>query len=128
MPRRCYESNAPRCILYCERWQSNARRGFLNAVSTIAWRCRGANVLRVLALICARTQSKMTTQSALGINIHRVSQSSQAKIALEGPHGDVETLWANVVGPHLYELDNLPWYAYGVSAGDLVEARPDQTG
>lgn len=36
---------------------------------------------------------------------------------------DVETPWARCVGPDLYELDNLPWYAYRVSVGDIVEAR-----
>lgn len=57
-----------------------------------------------------------------------MSRASQAKIALEGPHGEVETLWANVVGPDQYEIDNLPWYAYGLSAGDVVEARADASG
>ena len=55
-------------------------------------------------------------------------QPTQAKIALEGPHGDVETLWANLVAPDHYEIDNLPWYAYRISAGDVVEARPDTSG
>ena len=57
-----------------------------------------------------------------------MTQPSQAKIALDGPHDDIETQWANVVGDHLYELDNLPWYAYGVSLGDIVEAQPDSSG
>ena len=51
------------------------------------------------------------------------------KIALHGPDGEVETLWANAaVEPGLYVLDNVPWYAYEVSLGDTVEARPDATG
>src|SRR5438128_468254 len=51
------------------------------------------------------------------------------KIALHGPDGDVETLWANGTGePGLYVLDNVPWHAYGVSLGDTVEARPGATG
>ena len=33
----------------------------------------------------------------------------------------VETPWARVVGDGLYELDNLPWYAYGISLGDRFE-------
>ena len=57
-----------------------------------------------------------------------MAQPTQAKIALGGPHGEVETLWANIVGPDQYEIDNLPWYAYGISAGDVVEARPDGSG
>jgi hypothetical protein len=50
------------------------------------------------------------------------------KIALTGPDGDVETLWAFDLGSNRYRLDNLPWYAYGVSLGDVVEAEPDGAG
>jgi hypothetical protein len=50
------------------------------------------------------------------------------KVALTGPDGEVETLWANPVGPGQYALDNLPWYAYGVSLGDIVEADADASG
>jgi uncharacterized protein DUF4265 len=57
-----------------------------------------------------------------------VPQPNQVKVALEGPHGEIETLWATVVAPNQYELDNLPWCAYGVSAGDVIEARPDAAG
>ena len=52
----------------------------------------------------------------------------QCKVALTGPDGDVETLWADPVGDGLYRLDNLPWYAYRVSAGDIVAAAPDASG
>jgi hypothetical protein len=37
----------------------------------------------------------------------------------------VETPWARQVGPNEYELDNLPWYAYGISLGDAFEATPE---
>jgi hypothetical protein len=57
-----------------------------------------------------------------------VTEQEQAKIALEGPDGDIETLWADVVGENLYRLDNLPWYAYRVSLQDVVEALPDPSG
>ena len=50
------------------------------------------------------------------------------KVALAGPHGEVETLWANRVAPGHYAIDNLPWYAYGVSLGDVVEADPGPEG
>ncbi len=47
------------------------------------------------------------------------------KIRLRGPHlRDVETLWAVPVGTNLYRLDNSPFFAYGVSWQDIVEARP----
>ena len=57
-----------------------------------------------------------------------MAEQQQAKIALEGPDGDIETLWADIVGPDLYRLDNLPWYAYRVSLQDIIEARQDPAG
>lgn len=50
------------------------------------------------------------------------------KVALQGPDGEVETLWAFDLGDGTYRLDNLPWYAYRVSLGDVVEASPDADG
>lgn len=35
----------------------------------------------------------------------------------------VETLWAKPIGQDLYQLDNSPFYAYGVSWQDVVEAK-----
>src|SRR5690349_9936067 len=40
----------------------------------------------------------------------------------------IETLWADPVGPHQYRLDNSPFWAYGVSWQDVVEAHPDSDG
>jgi len=40
----------------------------------------------------------------------------------------VETLWADQVGADLYRLDNSPFWAYGVSWQDVVEAHPDPDG
>jgi hypothetical protein len=51
-----------------------------------------------------------------------------AKIALRGPDGEIETLWASDLGCGHYRLDNTPWYAYGISWQDVVEARPDEQG
>lgn len=50
------------------------------------------------------------------------------KIRLTGPSGEVETLWAEPVRPSIYRLDNEPFFAYGVSSNDLVEAAPDESG
>ena len=50
------------------------------------------------------------------------------KIALRGPHGDVETLWAEVFGGGHYCLANTPWYAYRISWRDVVEASSDADG
>lgn len=39
----------------------------------------------------------------------------------------VETLWATALGEDRYRLDNLPFYAYGVSWDDIVLAPFDAT-
>ena len=44
------------------------------------------------------------------------------KLILRGPGGEVETPWAERVGDRRFRLDNLPWFAYGVSDDDVVEA------
>lgn len=36
----------------------------------------------------------------------------------------VETPWAVPLGNNRYRLDNIPFYAYGLSWGDVVEAEP----
>jgi Domain of unknown function (DUF4265) len=41
---------------------------------------------------------------------------------------NVETLWAFDLGDDLYRLDNSPFYAYSVSAGDVVLAPVDLAG
>jgi len=41
---------------------------------------------------------------------------------------NIETLWAFELGNHRYRLDNQPWYAYGVSCGDAIEAVPNVPG
>lgn len=46
---------------------------------------------------------------------------------VEGDEGDinVETLWAFDLGDDRYRLDNMPFYAYSVSLGDVVYAPKD---
>src|SRR5262245_3626053 len=36
------------------------------------------------------------------------------------PPAGAETLWAQRVGDNEYEIDNIPFYVRGVSAGDIV--------
>lgn len=38
---------------------------------------------------------------------------------LEGVH--TETVWAVMVSPGRFRIDNVPWFAYRVSVGDIVE-------
>ena len=52
----------------------------------------------------------------------------QVKVVPFGPDGEVETPWATALGGDLYELDNTPWFAYGVSLKDIIEARPRAPG
>jgi len=53
--------------------------------------------------------------------------SAAVKVLLrEGEN--VETLWAEPVGPDLYRLENSPFWAYGVSWLDVVEAHRDADG
>ena len=48
------------------------------------------------------------------------------KVRLRGPSPDeVETLWATPVGADQYRLENSPFFAYGVSWEDVVEAHLD---
>jgi hypothetical protein len=52
--------------------------------------------------------------------------SGMVKVRLRGPQADeIETLWATPVDPDLYRLDNSPFFAYGVSWEDVIEAHPD---
>src|SRR5215472_12584360 len=45
------------------------------------------------------------------------------KIRLRGPEpNEIETLWATPLGDDQYRLDNSPFFAYGVSWEDIVEA------
>ena len=39
-----------------------------------------------------------------------------------------ESLLALPLGDDLYRLDNSPWFAYGISSSDVVEARPGKPG
>ena len=53
--------------------------------------------------------------------------ATQVKVLLqEGEY--VETLWADPLGNNLYRLDNLPFWAYGISWHDVVEATPAPDG
>ena len=54
-------------------------------------------------------------------------EQSGVKVLLrEGENA--ETVWAERVGPDLYRLENSPFWAYGVSWMDVVEAHPDANG
>jgi hypothetical protein len=50
------------------------------------------------------------------------------KVGFRYEDGGVETLWAAPLGNNLYRLDNSPFYIYGVSWQDVVEAQPEEDG
>jgi len=47
------------------------------------------------------------------------------KVAFRDEGGEIETLWAFHLGENRYQLDNTPWYQYGVSWRDVIEAEPE---
>lgn len=49
-------------------------------------------------------------------------EKNLVKIAFRDDDGDVETLWAARMGPNTYRLDNVPFFQYGVSWSDVIEA------
>ena len=51
-----------------------------------------------------------------------------AKIGIRADDGTVETPWAFDLGGNRYRLDNIPFFAYRISAHDVVEAVPDADG
>src|SRR5688500_12587671 len=59
--------------------------------------------------------------------MHRVTEALQVKVLLRDDE-NVETVWAQPIGPDQYRLDNSPFWAYGVSWRDVVEAHPDEDG
>src|SRR6266404_4301243 len=55
-----------------------------------------------------------------------VKHEGMVKVQLSDPSGaNVETLWARPIDTNLYQLDNSPFFAYGVSWRDVIEAKPD---
>jgi hypothetical protein len=53
------------------------------------------------------------------------SEKQLVKVRFPLENGLSEGLWAIATGPARFRLDNIPFYAYGVSLGDLVEAELD---
>jgi len=56
------------------------------------------------------------------------SDDKYVKIGIRDDDGDVETPWAVALGGNLYRIDNTPFFAYRISAGDVVEALPEADG
>ena len=53
--------------------------------------------------------------------------SSQVKIRIV-TNKETETVWAIPQKKSLYKIVNTPFFAYGISWGDIIEAKPDSTG
>lgn len=52
------------------------------------------------------------------------SDDHMRKVRFRDDDGNVECLWAEHLGDDTYQLDNSPWFAYGVSWKDVVRAIP----
>jgi hypothetical protein len=50
------------------------------------------------------------------------------KVRLRAPDGTVETPWAIALGDGRFRLDNIPFFAYGISADDVIVAAPAHDG
>ena len=60
------------------------------------------------------------------MNSHaRSVAEGMVKVGLRAPGGEFETMWATPVGENRYRLENSPFFAYGVSWQDVVEAVPE---
>ena len=56
-------------------------------------------------------------------------QDDLTKVHIDLPHHwatDGGSLWAKPLGTDLFEIDNVPFYAYGINLGDVVRATPDR--
>jgi len=59
---------------------------------------------------------------------HQTLGREFVKLRLKAPDGTVETPWAVDLGEGLYRLDNIPFFAYGVSADVVIQAAPEDDG
>jgi len=50
------------------------------------------------------------------------------KVRFTEDDGHVECVWAEPLGDDRYRIDNTPWFAYGVSWKDIVEAKVKEEG
>lgn len=58
--------------------------------------------------------------------VEAARRAGLVKIALPDREGDFETPWAMPVWRDRYRLENTPFFAYGLSWLDVVEAKPDR--
>ncbi len=54
----------------------------------------------------------------------KTPESTMVKIVLPDGKGTTETPWVTPMGKNLYRMENSPFFAYGVSYCDIVEASP----
>ncbi len=78
-----------------------------------------------------RPSSKRSTdtreQASQRQAIEAARREGLVKIAIADRDGDFETPWAMPVGRDRYRLENTPFFAYGLSWQDIVEARVDRS-
>lgn len=52
----------------------------------------------------------------------------KVKIKIKNDEGDIETLWAKSLGEDKYKIENSPFFAYGISWKDIIEAHVGDSG
>lgn len=50
------------------------------------------------------------------------------KIAFQDLDGQIESLWASELSENRFQLNNSPWFQYGLSYMDIIEAFPSKDG
>jgi hypothetical protein len=68
----------------------------------------------------------MTELHSRALEQHRLDLVKVAFRITDKRIGETETMWAEVLGPHRYELDNIPLLVDGVSLADIVDATIDE--
>jgi hypothetical protein len=84
-----------------------------------------------VAILVLRATTALEAASPLsfvGGAIPMAKRADMVKVELRDEHNNVETLWATPLGRRRYRLENSPFFAYGVSWLDVVEARPPVKG
>ncbi|MBK9220485.1 MAG: DUF4265 domain-containing protein [Uliginosibacterium sp.] len=71
-----------------------------------------------------QTAQKLPLSSALCVmtDLNEPSAKVLFRVTNEDGSTEVETLWAFALGDSRYKIDNLPFFAYGVSLHDIVHA------
>jgi hypothetical protein len=118
-----YRSRAKACLL--ERVQASTRRSFIVADVHVHARL-------VTQWVDMWTDRELQVEwpadahdEYQGVKRELVTDTNLTKVYVDLPQHWAtggESLWAKVMGDGLYEIDNIPFYAYGINCRDVVRA------